>query len=270
MSAPDTALGPEPGAPVPRPIPGTTDRGLDVGPGMYHVASSRRCGATVSTRRTTVLIVEDDPVLRDSFADLLSGVDGIEVVGAVGSLRAASRALDGRPDVVLLDLALPDGSGLELIAAMRTRSIATKTIVISVFGDVRSVVRAIEEGADGYLLKDADAGHVEAAVRTVMRGEAPISPAVAGHILARMRNDASHPSDPRTQSQRGPQLTPKETDVLEALARGRSVKEVAHLHAISVHTVGDHVKAIYRKLSASSRGEAVFKAVQAGLIRIEG
>ncbi len=145
----------------------------------------------------------------------------------------------------------------------------TKVIVISVFGDVRSVVRAIEEGADGYLLKDADAAHVAEAIETVLAGGAPLSPAVAGHILARMRRGPE--AVPTAAAEPGAAaLTAKEMQVLELLAKGRSFKEVAIAHRISQHTVGDHVKSIYRKLSVNSRGEAVFKAVQSGLIRMEG
>jgi DNA-binding NarL/FixJ family response regulator len=131
-----------------------------------------------------------------------------------------------------------------------------------VFADVRSVVRAIEEGADGYLLKEADTPQIAAAIRTVLDGGAPISPAVASHILARVR--AEQPRRP----DHTPTLTARETEVLESLASGRSFKEVALQHAISLHTVGDHVKSIYRKLAVNSRGEAVYKAAQSGLIRL--
>lgn len=209
-------------------------------------------------------IVEDDPVLRDCFGLMVAAVDGFELLGTAGTLAAGVALLVRRPDILLVDLGLPDGSGLELVSMARQANVGTRVLVITVFADVRSVVRAIEEGADGYLLKDADSNQIAAAIRTVMDGGSPISPAVASHILARVRAEAPRPSKASAVS-----LTSKETAVLEALAAGRSFKEVAAKQGISLHTVGDHVKAIYRKLAVNSRGEAVFKAVQSGLIRIE-
>jgi len=132
---------------------------------------------------------------------------------------------------------------------------------------VRSVVRAIEEGADGYLLKDAEIGQVEAAIHSVCRGGAPISPAVASHLLARVREDRPPPTAPPATGD--VKLTARELAVLEALGAGWSFKETAQRHGVSVHTVGDHVKAIYRKLAVNSRSEAVYKAVQTGLIRLD-
>jgi DNA-binding NarL/FixJ family response regulator len=217
--------------------------------------------APTRTPTVTIGIVEDDALLRQAFVHLLGAVDGFEVIDAVDTLAGGQ---------ALLDLALPDGNGLDVICRARETASATKVIVITVFGDVRSVVRAIEEGADGYLLKDSDAAQISSAIRTVLDGGAPISPAVASRILARLRTDTAKPATPPAATVTPPlTLTNKETLVLVALAKGRSFKEVAAQHGISLHTVGDHVKAIYRKLSVNSRGEAVFKAVQVGLIRME-
>jgi DNA-binding NarL/FixJ family response regulator len=215
-------------------------------------------------RELTVCIVEDDGILRDSFSALVDGLPEYRVVAAVGTVAEGRAALDALPDVALVDLALPDGSGLELISHARRHGDRIKILVISVFGDVRSVVGAIEQGADGYLLKDSDALHIDAAIRTVVEGGAPISPAVASHILARLRGGRPGPaaSSPLV-------LTDKETKVLESLAKGLTFREVAIAQSISHHTVGDHVKAIYRKLSVNSRAEAVFKALQSGLIRLD-
>jgi DNA-binding NarL/FixJ family response regulator len=215
----------------------------------------------------TVGIVEDDPILRDALRELIGAVEDFRVTDAVGTLADGVALLAKAPDVLLLDLALPDGSGLDLIAQARSTGSRTKVIVITVFGDVRNVVQAIEEGADGYLLKESDQTHVADAIRTVLNGGAPISPAVASHILARVRDDSKSKSREAQPSSRVA-LTAKETQVLESLAHGKSFKEVAAQQAISLHTVGDHVKAIYRKLSVNSRGEAVFKAMQTGLITL--
>jgi len=125
------------------------------------------------------------------------------------------------------------------------------------------VVQSIEAGADGYLLKGAEPAEAANAIRSVLDGGAPISPSVAGHILARMRGRDSVPPGAS-----GPTLSPREIAVLTDLAKGFRYKEVARLQGISPNTVGDHVKSIYRKLAVSSRSEAVFEAVQAGLIRL--
>ena len=212
----------------------------------------------------TIGIVEDDPVLRECLGQMIEEVEGFCLSGSAATVAEGFRLLATAPDILLLDLALPDGNGLELIAHARDTNSPTRLLVLTVFADVRSVVRAIEEGADGYLLKEADVDQIATAIRTVLSGGAPISPAVAGHILAKLRGDA-----PRRPSNPPVVLTAKETEVLEALASGKAHKEVAIRLAISQHTVGDHVKSIYRKLSVNSRGEAIYKAVQTGLIRME-
>jgi DNA-binding NarL/FixJ family response regulator len=212
----------------------------------------------------TVGIVEDDPVLRECLGQMVSEVPNFQLVGLAASVAEGIVLLDLTPDVMLVDLALPDGSGLDLIARARSNNRATRMLVLTVFADVRSVVTAIEEGADGYLLKEATVDQIASSINVVLTGGAPISPAVAGHILARMRKSTEQ--KPLTSMI---SLTAKELLILELLASGKALKEVAAKQGISVHTVGDHVKAIYRKLSANSRGEAIYKAVQAGIIRLE-
>jgi DNA-binding NarL/FixJ family response regulator len=213
-------------------------------------------------RRTRVAIIEDDFVLRDELARVVSLAPDLEVVGVADGLARGRGLLNRNIDVLLIDLALPDGSGIDLIREIDAHRGKIKIIVISVFGDARSVVQSIEAGADGYLLKGTEPAEAAAAIRTVLEGGAPISPAVAGHILARMRNREQTTAAP------GPALSPREVLVLTDLAKGFRYKEVARLQGISPNTVGDHVKSIYRKLAVSSRSEAVFEAVQAGLIRL--
>lgn len=209
-----------------------------------------------------IAIVEDDPVLRGHLADTIERVAGFDLVGIAATFEQGLRLLT-RCDVLLLDLALPDGNGLNLIRQARTRGLQDlKIIVVTVFADVRNVVQVIEAGADGYLLKGGSLSECERAIRDVMAGGAPISPAVAGHILARVRHQAPTTPSPIANGH----LTDKETEVLTELARGYSYKEVAVRLDISHHTVADHVKAIYRKLCVNSRSEAVFEAMQNGLI----
>jgi DNA-binding NarL/FixJ family response regulator len=219
---------------------------------------------TADRANIRIAIVEDDPALRNHLIEIVTNVDGFTTAGTATTVVDGWNLVAQGCDVVLLDLALTDGSGLDIIRRARTAGLAElKIIVISVFGDVRNVVAAIEAGADGYLLKGGDIADTERAIRDVIAGRAPISPAVAGHILARVRETPSS-ATPHISP-----LTEKETEVLTDLARGFSYKEVAIRQRISHHTVADHVKAIYRKLSVNSRSEAVFEAMQSGLINLQ-
>lgn len=209
-------------------------------------------------------IVEDDPVLRDEFCRIVGLAPDLEVCGSGGSLAEGAKLLIGKLDVLLIDLALPDGSGIDLIREAQRLRPEVKTIVITIFGDAHNVVTAIEAGAHGYLLKGAGSGEAAAAIRSVLDGGAPISPAVASHILTRLR-----PREKAPPAERAPQLSEKEIAILTDLAKGFRYKEVARIHGISPNTVGDHVKSIYRKLTVNSRSEAVFEAVQAGLINLK-
>lgn len=211
-------------------------------------------------KRARVAVVEDDPILREELTRVLALTEDLELAGAADCLAAGRTLITGPLDVLLIDLALPDGSGIDLIREARAAKAPLKIIVVSVFGDARSVVQAIEAGADGYLLKGADPVEAASAIRSVMDGGAPISPAVASHILARIR--------PQTQTG-APVLSEREIAVLTDLAKGFRYKEVARIQGISPNTVGDHVKSIYRKLAVNSRSEAVFEAVQAGLINLK-
>lgn len=218
---------------------------------------------TQTTSPARVAIIEDDPILREELALIVGLAPDLEVVGVADGLERGRLLLTQDIDVLLIDLALSDGSGIDLIRETSARNPAVRIIVISVFGDARSVVQSIEAGADGYLLKGAEPAEAANAIRSVLEGGAPISPSVAGHILARMRGrDSALPGTT------DPALSPREVAVLTDLAKGFRYKEVARLQGISVNTVGDHVKSIYRKLAVSSRSEAVFEAVQAGLIRL--
>ena len=220
-----------------------------------------------ATPRVRVAIVEDDPILRADIARAVSLAADLKVVGEAQTLAEGRVLLAAGPEVLLIDLALPDGNGIDLIREAQWRTPRPKCIVITIFGDAATVVRAIEAGADGYLLKGSEPAEAAAAIRSVLEGGAPISPAVASHILARAR--VSMRSTERDAGDTlGPALSEKEIGILTDLAKGFRYKEVARIHGISPLTVGGHVKSIYRKLAVNSRSEAVFEAVQAGLIQL--
>jgi len=166
----------------------------------------------------------------------------------------------------LVDLQLPDGNGLDFIADLKTHTDA-KLLILTVLGDKVSVLTALQAGADGYLLKDTRPNQIRKSIRATMAGENPISPAAATHLLD-MFNTQSQILTKETPDTSEASLTDREVDILTMFSRGLSYKETADALNISNHTVGDHVKSIYRKLSVHSRSEAIFEAVQSGWIKI--
>lgn len=214
---------------------------------------------------TRVLIIEDDPPTRERLAAVIADADGLELAGTAGDCAEARALLarDPPPAVMLVDLGLPDGSGVELIRESRALAPPPEAMVISVFGDERHVVGAIEAGASGYLLKDATAAQIADSIAQLLAGGSPISPGIARHLLRRFQEPPPE-ADPDI-----PKLTPRETDVLQLITKGLSYAEIAGTLGMSVHTVTSHIKHIYRKLEVRSRGEAVFEALQRGLLDVK-
>lgn len=215
--------------------------------------------------RHTVLLVEDDAITRERLADSVRRRADLELVAAVGTCADARELLQRRlPRVLLTDLGLPDGNGVELIRAVAGKP-DTDAIVITVFGDEKNVVTALEAGATGYLLKDSSAEDVGDAVLQLIGGGSPISAKIARYLVRRFR-----PVDSASaQKVDGPQLTDREREVLERMAKGFNYAEVAQSLQMSPNTVTSHIKNIYRKLAVHSRAEAVFEAAQLGLIRLK-
>ena len=214
-----------------------------------------------------VLIVEDNAETRRSIEANVERHPKLAVVGAVGTVAEALEALQTPPDVLLVDLGLPDGSGTDVIRHAATLNPQPEIMVITVFGDERHIVGAIEAGATGYLLKDADSSAIADAILQLVDGGSPITPVIARHMLKRFQTGAA---DERQPVPDAPHLTPRETEVLRLVSRGYSNNEIAELLEMSFHTVTSHVKHIYRKLSVRSRSEAVFEAAQLGIIDIHG
>lgn len=220
-----------------------------------------------------VLVIEDEPQTRERLARAVSADPALQLCGVAANCAEARRLFsEHRPAAVLIDLGLPDGSGAALIeefSALATQSrFETLFMVITVFGDEAHVVQAIQAGASSYLLKDASALKVARAIHEMLAGGSPISPAVARHLLQRMQTPAEVPRPVPAPSApaAGVQLSNRERDVLSLVAKGYAYLEISEALQVSVNTVGSHVKQIYRKLAVSSRGEAVYEAVQQGLI----
>jgi len=210
-----------------------------------------------------VLLLEDDPVTRDRLAGIVAAAPGLVLAAALADLRSALAWLAAHepPRVLLADLQLPDGSGIDAIRRLRQLSPGSDAMVISVFGDEAHVVGAIEAGATGYLLKDAAADEIAQAVHRLIAGESPISSAIARHLLRRWQTPpAAAPAATASP------LTAREREVLQLIAKGLSYQHIAQALQMSPHTVTTHIKQIYRKLEVHSRGEAVFEALQLGLL----
>lgn len=209
-----------------------------------------------------VLVIEDEAQTRERLARAVAADPALALCGTAANC-AEARILfaEHRPQAVLVDLGLPDGDGAALIRELSAASAETLFMVITVFGDEAHVVEAIKAGASSYLLKDASALKVARSIHEMLAGGSPISPGVARYLLQRMQL----PAEPR-RVEATAQLSSRERDVLSLVAKGYAYQEIGEALQVSVNTVGSHVKQIYRKLAVSSRGEAVYEAVQQGLI----
>ena len=212
----------------------------------------------------TILLLEDDPPTLWRLQDALvkAGFD----VAATATLAEARASLAARvPRVLLTDLQLPDGHGVDLIREVRQRHPDTEIMVISALGDEETVISAITVGATGYILKDAFPSDIAATVRDLVAGHSPISASIARFIVRRTQTSVEPPRGPEIDTAK---LTPREIDILWGIAKGFSYAEIASNLGMSRQTVPGHIKSIYRKLEVHTRGEAVFEAVQQGLIKL--
>lgn len=209
-----------------------------------------------------VAIVEDNQIVRESLAEQIQAVDGLTLAGTAESISSAAALITLGADVFLLDLGLPDGEGSALIPHIKAAGDA-KVIVLTSFGDRDTVVRTIEAGADGYLLKDSSTADIITAISAALDGGAPISAAAAVHLLERLRAGPDLADD-----EGRPALSAREAELLQLFSKGYSYKETARLLSISPLTVGNHVRSIYRKLDVHTRSEAVYEAVRTGKLSL--
>ncbi len=213
---------------------------------------------------THALLLEDLPEVADWLRALLvQRFAGIEVSHAA-TLGSARKLLDTgiRPQLALIDLGLPDGDGTALIRPLAQRCPDCCIVVTTLFGDDAHVFPALRAGAHGYLLKDQPEERLAAALDGILRGEPPLSPAIARRLLRAFQPIA--PDDtPGAET-----LTPRERDVLVLVSKGCRLPELAEKLEISRHTVSDHLKSIYRKLNVNSRAEATLEAARLGLVQL--
>ena len=203
-----------------------------------------------------LLIADDHPVVRDGLSGMFSGDDGFEVIGeAANGAQAVTLACALEPDVILMDLRMPEMDGVAAIAELARRKVAARVLVLTTYDTDSDVVRAVAAGATGYLLKDSPREDLLRAVRAAARGEAALSPSVATRLLGQVRAPAQEP------------LSQREFEVLELVARGATNREAAAKLFISEATVKTHLLHIYAKLGVSDRAAAVAEGFQRGLLR---
>jgi len=217
--------------------------------------------------RQGVLLVEDDANTRARLARVIRAHDRLQLLGEAGSCAEARALFERvRPQVLLTDLGLPDGTGITLIREARASFPDVLPLVITVFGDEQHVVSALEAGALGYLLKDGTAEYIGASIMDMLAGGSPISPAIARHLLRRFRGGG--PAE-GARADDVPRLSEREGEVLRLIVKGFTYAEIADLLGVSSHTVTTHVRGIYRKLEVHSRSEAVYEALQLGLVNVD-
>ena len=217
-----------------------------------------------------VAIVEDDVTFQNAVIAALESASDMALQGVASTRSEGLRMLDGdEPDVLLVDLGLPDGSGIDVIRAAHARWPACNIMVSTTFGDEAHVMQSLEGGATGYLLKDSAPERLVREIRSLDAGGSPISPLIARQVLMRFRAP-EHPSraPAGTGSVKSPTaaLSGREREVLEYITKGFASNEIAALMSVSHHTVLTYVRRIYAKLEVKSRTEAVFEARNQGLL----
>ncbi|MBC7379167.1 MAG: response regulator transcription factor [Burkholderiaceae bacterium] len=224
-----------------------------------------------------VMIVEDDLQMREFFAASVARNAELALAAEFGTLAEARGWLDNpahQVDVLLTDLGLPDGSGLDVIRHAMRKHPACEALVISMFGDEDNVLASIEAGALGYIHKDSAPEDIAHTILEMKAGASPISPMIARRVLSKYRAAAELGRAGAAQAEEASAaraemsslLSAREQQVLELIARGFSYAEIARLQTVSVHTVQTHIKNLYSKLAVHSKNEAVFEATRLGLL----
>jgi DNA-binding NarL/FixJ family response regulator len=208
-----------------------------------------------------VLIADDHPLFRKGMSTLLASMQNVQVVGeAATGEEAMTLAGTLQPDVVLMDLQMPGGSGISATRQITQTSPQIRVLMVTLFEDEDSVFAALRAGARGYLLKDAEEEEMVRAITAVGHDEAIFSPAIATRVIAFFAAPR-----PAASQQIFPQLTEREREILQLIAQGHSNADIANQLVLSVKTVSNYVSNIYGKLQVADRAEAIIRARDAGL-----
>jgi DNA-binding NarL/FixJ family response regulator len=220
-----------------------------------------------------VMLVDDDDRIQQALRLAIETHPELHLVGQAYTLREAMAVVNElQPEVVLVDLGLPDGSGLELIAHIHQHMPGCESMVLTVFGDESHVISSIEAGATGYLTKDTRTADILDRLKQLRAGGSPISPVIARRLLNRFRGVSTPDQLPTSKATVNHAFTPlseREQQVLEMVAKGFMQAEIADLLGVSINTISTYVKRIYKKLAVNSRTSAVHRANALGLINLK-
>jgi len=214
-----------------------------------------------------VALVEDDVNFQNALIDAIGAAPDMTLQSVAGTRALGLQALDQiQADVLLVDLGLPDGSGIDVIRAAHTKWPGCNIMVSTTFGDELHVMQSLEAGASGYLLKDSAPERMVFEIRSLYSGGSPISPLIARQILMRFRQDDKSAAAPLEPASGKPALSAREQEVLEYITKGFTSDEIAVIMSVSRHTVLTYVRRIYAKLEVNSKAEAIYEARNQGLL----
>ncbi|KYP11672.1 MAG: hypothetical protein A0129_06300 [Limnobacter sp. CACIAM 66H1] len=220
-----------------------------------------------------VMLVDDDERIQQALRLAIETHPELNLVGQAYTLKEAIAVVEElQPEVVLVDLGLPDGSGLELIAHIHQHMPGCESMVLTVFGDESHVISSIEAGATGYLTKDTRTADILDRLKQLRAGGSPISPVIARRLLNRFRGVATPDQLPTSKTAMNQEFTPlseREQQVLEMVAKGFMQAEIADILGVSINTISTYIKRIYKKLAVNSRTSAVHRANALGLINLK-
>ncbi len=209
-----------------------------------------------------ILVADDHPVVRDGLRAMLGTQPDFQVVGEAGNgVEAVELAARLKPNVILLDLEMPDLDGVSVLSQLRTLDARARVIIVTAYDTDERIVQAVVAGAQGYVLKGAPREEIFRAIRVVYEGGSLLEPIVASKLMQHVSRQAGQPAEMIS-------LTPRELEVLFLLAKGKSNKQIAAELVIAERTVKFHVSSIFSKLTATNRTEAVKIAVQRGLVTL--
>lgn len=220
-----------------------------------------------------VMLVDDDERIQQALRLAIETHPELNLIGQAYTLKEAIAVVEElQPEVVLVDLGLPDGSGLELIAHIHQHMPGCESMVLTVFGDESHVISSIEAGATGYLTKDTRTADILDRLKQLRAGGSPISPVIARRLLNRFRGVATPDQLPTSKTAMNQEFTPlseREQQVLEMVAKGFMQAEIADILGVSINTISTYIKRIYKKLAVNSRTSAVHRANALGLINLK-
>ena len=218
-----------------------------------------------------VILVDDHSLVRAGIRSLIQNISGVEVIAEANNGRDAIRLIDELiPDLVLLDIAMPELNGLEVISRISKDNLITRVIILSMHTNEEYVVQALKSGAAGYLLKDSAPNELEIAVNAVMRGETYLSPAISKHVVD---NYLRRISDVSPEKEKGPdifkQLTSRQREILQLIAEGNSTKEIANKLNVSIKTVETHRMQLMDRIGIHDVAGLVRYAIRMGIITVK-